>query len=258
MPLFRFLLALLLLINPLQAAGLRLAFNTLEPWKQYDAAGRASGAYTEIARELARRLDLQLEIVDCPLKRCLAMLAGGRADLAVGLQRSPERDAYLAFLATPYRLHSADKVFYLRREEAGRLARYDDLLGLRLGVKLGSELFDRFDADPRLDKQAVPENATNFRKLLAGRVDAVALAEDQGEFLLATLGLAGKVAKAPYRESDGSPRSVALARSSPHYLRLAEFEAAMAAMRRDGTLRRIYQQHYYRRYGIDETAVRVE
>jgi polar amino acid transport system substrate-binding protein len=248
----------LLFATAAHADRLRLAFNTLEPWKVFDGQHRATGAYTEIARELARRLGMELEIVECPLKRCLFLLERGQADLAIGLQTSPEREHYLRFLATPYRRYSSDKVFYLRQGEGGRLTHYESLYGLKVGLRLGSELFDRFDLDTHVHKEPVPDQATNFRKLLAGRIDAVLLPEDQGEYLVATLGLAGKVEKASYREVDGSPRSIALAKHSPMNGRLADFEAAMAAMRRDGTLTGLYQRYYYRQYGVADSAVKLD
>ncbi|WP_374347299.1 substrate-binding periplasmic protein [Chitinimonas sp.] len=254
----RFVIYLALAMSCAQAAPLRLAFNTLAPWKIYDAQGQAAGAYTEVVRELARRLGLEFKAIDCPLKRCLALLEHGEVDVAIGLQSSGEREKYLHFLQTPYRLHASDKVFYLRRGEQGRLQRYEDLHGLTVGTRLGSEVFDRFDDDRQIRKEAVPDPAVNFRKLLLRRLDAVAIPEDQGEFLLATLQLGQQIEKAPFRQLDATPRFLAVARLSPLATRLSDFEAAMAAMRNDGTLRRLYLIHYYQRFGVSEQAVPIE
>jgi polar amino acid transport system substrate-binding protein len=249
---------LLYVLSLAQAAPLRLAFDTLEPWKRYDEQGKATGAYVEIARELARRIGTPLEIVDCPLKRCLAMLQHGDADIFIGLDATPERERYLRFLSTPYRMHVSDRVFYMRGADTSRLRNAGDLANLRIGAKLGSELAEKLAAREGLRIEVVPDPRSNFAKLQADRIDVVAIPEDQGEYLLATLHLQGRVAKAPYREMDGSPRSVAIARVSPFATQFDQIDAAMTAMRADGTLRRIYQTQYYDRFGISPQAISIE
>jgi len=238
----------------LAARPLVLAFDELPPWKtvQGDIYG---GAYTEIVRELARRVGLPLEVVNCPLKRCLSMLEQGSADIAIGYKASGARHHFLHFLATPYRTRSADKVFYVLRERGALIRQYQDLNRLRIGVKLGADYFARFDADAALNKDAARDQQVNFRKLALGRLDAVLIPEDQGEAMLARMDLRGVLAKAPFRHGDPTPRAVALSRKSAHAARLADFEQAMAAMVRDGTLERIYRRDYFDALRIAPDAV---
>ncbi|MES2318463.1 MAG: transporter substrate-binding domain-containing protein [Pseudomonadota bacterium] len=225
--------------------ALVLAFDELPPWKTLAAPGQYGGAYTEIVRELARRAGLPLDIVHCPLKRCMRMLEQGTADLAIGYKDSPERRRFLHFLVTPYRTLSADKVFYTVRGKGVAIASYRDLAGLRIGVKSGASYFARFDNDAALNKDAARDMEVNLRKLLLGRLDTVLIPEDQGEALLARLDLGALLGKAAYREHDPTPRSVALSKASPHVARLAQLERAMADMARDGTLEKIYRRHYF-------------
>ncbi|RBJ68952.1 amino acid ABC transporter substrate-binding protein, partial [Pseudomonas sp. MWU12-2534b] len=49
-----------------EARELVFAYNVFEPWKRLDAQGQPAGPYTEIVRELARRLDLRLRFLHCP------------------------------------------------------------------------------------------------------------------------------------------------------------------------------------------------
>lgn len=233
------------------------AFSELAPWKTKDGVDYG-GAYTEIVRELARRVHRELQITECPHARCLLMMKSGEADLGIGIQRSPERELFLAYLQTPYRKTASDRVFYVRRGEAQRIGRYEDLQGLRIGITLGSAYFDRFDDDKTLDKEAAPTNAANLQKLLLKRVDAVLMPEDQGAVLLSQLGLAGQVETAVYREHDLDPRSVAVSRHSAAFALMPQLEAAMLAMRRDGTLAAIYDKHYYERYRVTRKQVRLE
>ncbi len=255
---------LLLLGEPAGAASpappLVFAFSELAPWKTKSADGNEfGGAYTEIVRELARRLGRDLRIVDCPHARCMLMLRVGEADLTIGIQQSPERDEYLAFLRTPYRKSASDRVFYVRRGEAKRIRRYEDLRELHIGIKQGSEYFDRFDDDTTLHKEIALSNSVNLRKLVLQRLDAVVMPEDQGAALMNEPELRGKVEVAVYRERDPTPRSIAVSRKSAAAIELLpQLEAAMQAMRRDGTLAAIYDRHYFEHYHVSRKQLRLD
>ncbi|XHS79548.1 substrate-binding periplasmic protein [Burkholderiaceae bacterium UC74_6] len=235
------------------------AFSELAPWKTKTAdGGDFGGAYTLIVRELARRLGRDLRIVECPHARCMLMLRVGEADLTIGVQQSPERDAYLAFLRTPYRKSASDRVFYVRRGEAKRIRRYEDLRDLHIGIKQGSEYFDRFDEDTTLHKEIALSNSANLRKLVLRRLDAVVMPEDQGAVLMNEPELRGQLEAAVYRERDLIPRSVAVSRKSAAIELLPQLEAAMQAMRRDGTLAAIYDKHYFERYRVSRKQLRLD
>ena len=237
-------------------AELVLAFNELPPWKMQEN-GQFVGAHVEIIRELARRTGRPLRIAPCPLQRCLYMLEHGQADIAIGLQPTPERARFLHYLRTPYRAHSSDKVFYVARDGGVRIAAYADLAPLRIGVKLGADYFPRFDHDTALHKEVVSDMALNFHKLSAGRIDTLVIAEDQGAAYLARLKLDQRIRKADYRVADGAPRSVAIARQAPHVRDVAPFEAAMTEMVRDGTVTRLIRRHYYDAFHIPYDAVQI-
>ena len=236
------------------AEPLVLAFNELPPWKMQEN-GQFVGAHVEIIRELARRTARPLRIVPCPLQRCLYMLEHGQADIAIGLQPTPERARFLHYLRTPYRAHSSDKVFYVARDAGVRIASYADLAPLRIGVKLGADYFPRFDHDTALHKETVSDMALNFIKLSAGRIDTLVIAEDQGAAYLARLKLDQRIRKADYRVADGAPRSVAIARQAPHVRDVAPFESAMTEMVRDGTVTRLIRRYYYDAFHIPYDAV---
>lgn len=240
-----------------QPPALRLAAAELAPWMTRQG-GHMGGAYTEIVREIARRLATPLEVVECPLKRCLKLLEVGEADLAIGLRQSPERLEYLHYLATPYRRSSSDRVFLLRRGDTRRLSSYEDLRGLRIGVTDGSEYFPRFKADNSLQKDVAPNSESSLRKLMLKRVDTVILPEDQALALVAQLGLREQTEFAPLRVPEPTPRAIAVSRRSALMARLPALEQAMQVMREDGTLTAIYERHYYRVYEVSPQRIRID
>lgn len=240
------------------AAGpLVFAFSELPPWKTVDGK-RLGGAYTEIVRELAKRTGNELEIFQCPIKRCLKMIEDGKADVIIGIQTSPEREAFIQFIHTPYRKFSSDKVFYVPKGKASTIRNYGDLHKLRIGVKNGTQYFDRFDEDTQLTKDGARDAEASFKKLLRGRVDTVVMAEDQGESFLYSLQLQGQLDKAVYREPDRSPRFVGFSKKSSFLAQLPQFEAAMAAMVKDGTLRTLFKRYYFDAYHVPRDAFPIE
>jgi polar amino acid transport system substrate-binding protein len=238
-----------------------LAFSELAPWKTKSGVEpnvEYGGAYTEIVRELARRVGRELRITECPHARCMLMMRAGEADLSIGIQQSPEREEFMAFLQTPYRRSATDRVFYVRRGDAQRIRRYEDLKGLHIGVGRGSAYFDRFDDDPTLLKEPGPNNAANLHKLLLKRLDAVVMPEDQGAVLISELDVGHQLEEAVYRERDLTPRSIAVSRHSAVFALLPQLEGAMQAMRRDGTLTAIFDKHFYERYRVTRKQVRLD
>ena len=236
------------------------AFSELPPWKVKEGPNGTEfgGVHPAILRELARRVGRRLEIVDCPYKRCLRLMETGEADLNIGVIETPDRDKFIQFLRTPYRTHSADRVFYVRAGDAARIRKYSDLYGLTIGVASGSVQFKRFDEDARLTKEVAPDNVSNFHKLVLHRVDAVVIAEDQAVALRSELHLDAQIEAAQLHIPDPATRSIAVSRRSKAMALLPNLEKAMQDMRNDGTLAALYDQYYYRRYGLSRQQIRID
>ena len=248
---------------PMDAAeppALVFAFSELAPWKVKEGANGSEygGVHTAIVRELARRVGRRLEIIECPQKRCLLLMQTGQAVLIIGMIQTPEREVYMKFLNTPNRIHSADRVFYVRAGEAARIKRYSDLSGLTIGTVNGSVYFKRFDDDTRLTKEVAHDNVANLHKLLLHRVDAVAIAEDQAAALVSELHLQSQLEPAKLHIPDPATRAVAVSKQSKAIALLPELEKAMHDMRSDGTLAALYDQHYYKRYGLSRREIKVD
>ncbi|OWY41039.1 hypothetical protein CEK28_01860 [Xenophilus sp. AP218F] len=237
-------LLLLAVLFPLAARAaeptppLVFAFNPFPPGKTCDAAGKPGGPYVEIVRELARRARLPLEIWTCPLKRCLAGMRAGRADLMIGIHPTPERRRYQDFLDPPFTVGNR-LVLYQRRGDMRRIARYEDLLPLEIAVVDGGRYFPRFDADSRLRRDPGDSLEAGLRKLQAGRVDVVIAHRQQLETLSDGPLLAAALRQSGLEFRLRQSRYVSLAYRSPYYARKAQFADILRQMRRDGTVRRL-------------------
>ena len=236
------------------------AFSELAPWKVKEGPNRSEygGVHPAILRELARRVGRRLEIVDCPYKRCLRLMETGQADIMIGVIQTPEREAYIKFLNAPHRSHSSDRVFYVRAGEASRIKKYADLDGLTIGVANGSAQFKQFDEDTRLHKETALDNVINFQKLLLHRVDTVVIAEDQAAALVSEMHLQSQIEPARLHIPDHATRSIGVSRKSKAMALLPALEKAMRDMRSDGTLTALFDQYYFKRYGLSRRQIKVE
>ncbi|WP_160309846.1 substrate-binding periplasmic protein [Chromobacterium subtsugae] len=215
-----------------------LAYNAFAPWKNYDGQGQPSGPYTEIVRELARRLRLPLRFLNCPLPRCLAAMQQGRADLMIGVQHSPQRARYLDYLEPPFA--SGNRLaLYQRGNDPRVIRRYQDLLPLTVGVVDGVQYQEAFDQDPRLRRDTALTMESSFRKLAAGRIDVLIGNEQQTGLLAASHEFAGRVRRAGLTLDDLRPHRLALAQNSPFHAEKARFSQALQAMLDDGSVARI-------------------
>lgn len=231
-----------------ELSGIVVPFSPLPPWKFVDN-GKFEGAYAEILREIAARLDKPIEFTQCPLKRCLRLMQTGEANLIIGVAATPERTVYIRFLDTPYRISSA-KVFYVRKEGGTRLGKHADLYDLKVGTKLGARYFPVFDNDERIAKVTAATNRQTFEMLARGRTDALIIAEDQGEYWISRLGYRGRFEKAEFFYRDRSPRSIGVSRRSSLIGHFGAVEAAMEGLVKEGTLKEIYREQYFQRFGI--------
>lgn len=228
---------------------LRVVFSDdLKPWI-LNSADKIEGVYPAIIVEIAEELNLQVELMEYPLKRCETMMEHGEVDIIIGIKDTVQRKKYIEFLKTPYRSSSA-KVFYMRSGERNRLNRFDDLYKIRVGTKLGNKYYPDFDDNKHINKEYVNSEEQNFSKLLVNRIDAVIIPEDRGEFLVSALNLRGKVEKAQYQYPDGSPRYIGISKRSPYIKDIKKFNSVMKKISENGMLESLYMKHFFNKYNI--------
>ncbi len=215
--------------------SLVVAFSLLPPWKVINS-GQFEGAYAELIRELAKKLNMQIEFNKCPLKRCLKMMEDGTADIIIGINDHSERKKYIQFINTPIKMSTA-KVFYLKKGGRHTIQKYEDLKKLKvIGTKLGAKYFTQFDNDTELHKYPVTDNTQILLMLILDRIDAVAISEDQGEYLISMLRIRGEVEKAIYSHKDYSPRYIGISKKSHYFSKIDKIESAMNQISESGRL----------------------
>ena len=200
----------------------------------------ATGLGTDMVREIMRRAGIDYTIDLLPWKRAYTA-ALERPDACVySTTRTPERERQFKW-AGP--IAAADWVLMARADRPFKLRSLEDARSYRIGTYHGDarDQFLRargFDVDPASNDQ------TNPRKLMMGRIDlwAASLGLNSRQ-TLARLGYTDKVV--PVLVFNRIQTYLACNRAVPDRL-VAQMNAALEAMERDGTARRIrrkYENH---------------
>lgn len=236
------LVVLALLLGPLGAVvaqtgqpSVRVVGNHAPPYRIVEH-GVFRGIYIDAFREVARRAGFSVEFHEAPTARALLMLDSGEADVMLGPNRTPEREAFLVFTKATF--PSEPKVFYSNL--GGVVDNYHDLAGKTIAVVRSAVYFEPFDSDLGLIKEVAPDYESALRKVEAGRNDVVIAPELQGDYLVRSLGL--KLVKAAYRV-EGRPSHIALSRRSPVLALQGTIEATLEALMADGTWDRIVARY---------------
>lgn len=231
-----------------------VAYSELPPWKVINN-GKIEGAYAEIARELAQRLNMHIVFKECSLMRCLQIIKDGQADIIIGIQIVAERLDYIQPLK-PAIKRSPAKVFYLKKDTKYIINDYEDLKGIKsIGTQRGSKYFSKFDNDLTLNKHEVTHDAQIFSMLLRGRVDAIIINEEQGEYMLSKLEIRDEIKKANYSYNDENPRYIGMSKKSAHNKNINLFEIAIKNISDSDKLEQIMNEHFFIKNKIPTDAI---
>ncbi|HEX2974963.1 MAG TPA: transporter substrate-binding domain-containing protein [Bacteroidales bacterium] len=202
------------------------AFSEFGPFK-FMKDNHPNGLDVQLLREIARKLNMRMEFVECSFARCMEFLKTGEADVVTSLQRRPDREEYIRFIEPPYLTKSA-KRFYVRKGYGWRIKKHEDLYGMRIGVKRGVAYFPRFDSDSKILKEAVNDAFLNLKKLEKGRIDAFINTESEGDFLIKKGGFEGAFEKAPYTFNEKCDVYIGLSKKSKLMPQIREIETITA------------------------------
>jgi polar amino acid transport system substrate-binding protein len=177
--------------------------------------GRLHGVCVEAAKRAFAAAGRTLQVDDVgPWSRCQALVERGQVDAMVCAFDTPRRRDYAVVVEPPLARNEA--ALFVRRDSLLRFERWTDLAGLRIGVGHGVSL--GAEVDQQLARHAQVDNALsealNLRKLLAGRLDAVATAREAGEQMLLARGCQQEVRALP-RTLGGASLYLQISRQSP-------------------------------------------
>ena len=205
---------------------------------------RYSGIDLDIAREIARRMRLDVSFEKCPWARCLQWLQEGRVDFLSSAYKKPDREVFLEYFRQPY-LASLPIAFYFKRESKYEIEKYEDISSrMKIGVLRNASYFEQFDQDKNLSKYEVTTQDQLFPMLMFGRVDLVAGYVPTENYRLVVEGYKGKIEKSLYEYSGRDPVFMALGKKSPFIERMQEFNRINDELISEGFIKKTVDGYY--------------
>lgn len=238
--------AILLLANQsLAKTQLTLVGNTGNyPVCYQDDSGKIVGINVDIIRELAKRMDIDINIQLVPWARTLSMIKHGQVDGGFPLFITPERQEYALYTSVP--LHEAVMLAYVKYPETFSGNKLEDLYGKKIGINRGYSISAEFDLARKQDKFEVTE-VEKIHQLVSmvfhGHLDAlVAKRSSVGSYLKRS----GKWLKVlgPINKSEGAFLVLSKkAKINNKQQLLKDINQTMQDMMADGTIERITRQY---------------
>lgn len=216
--------------------------SSLPPWNT-NANGQPEGADVEIIKALAASLGLDVEFRFEPFKRLLENMKSGEIDMMAGLLRRPDREEYIYFIDPPYKTKS-NKAFFVLKGKEDSISSYADLAGKTIGIRTETIYFEPFDSDASILKEAVPDNDSNIRKLLAGRIDAFLITDATGDYYVAKEGAQDKIVKARYMYNENNPVFMGFSKKSKLIDKKDAIVSALSQMINNGEVDKIIRNYF--------------
>jgi len=229
------LLALTAPAAPAAPPPLHLVANYWEPYTGQDLPRQ--GLASEVVVAALRRAGYQVDITIMPWSRVLSTVYQHQADGVVAIWATSERRGKLLFSDS----YLSNQLFILHMPgQLGDASEFRQLSGARIGVGRDYEYSDGFLAQTNFQRVPVDRTIQNLLKLTVGRIDGVLedklIAQYQIQANIDAHGALGNIefATAPMMTL---PLYLAINPRTPNASQIvARFNAALAGMRKDGTL----------------------
>lgn len=237
MPLKRWAALLALLLLPGLAPAREMRFITVDaaPWASQPEA--PMGAFPELVREIERRTGHSIAISLNPFARVERELETGEQDCTI-----------LMWIDARARVVERGENVYVMpfgvvARKGVRLTDYDDLSALTISVVRGVPISARFDADALVRKDFDKDYAVAVRKMVHGRVEAVAGALPTIAYLAAQNGFGDALGERLVLST--VPLALQCSRRSANLDVMPQLNAAIRAMAADGTLAHVLANNHY-------------
>jgi polar amino acid transport system substrate-binding protein len=235
------LAALMLLLLLLTTAGaqaqvrgdpLYITTESAAPSSMLDGEGQVIGISTDKVRAALDRAGLSYTIELLPWKRAYAAARERRNACVYSTSRTPEREPLFKWVGP---IDSADWVLMGRANRRFALRTLDDARPYRIGTYNG-DARDHFLRSRGFRVDAAPNDLTNPRKLLLGRIDLWAAALRAGSPVLEQNGWAGQIV--PVLVFNQIDVFLACHRAVPDEV-IARLNGAISALEREGAMHQI-------------------
>lgn len=210
----------------------------------YEGDSGPEGFSVELLRLMAAGAGLPLTLEVLPWQRAMQMAEAQPTGVLFSLTRTPEREAQFQWVGPIAQRRIL--IYKLASRPDLRLARLGDLGALRIGVVRDSAADKQLQAEglkPGMQLEQGLDDATNVRKLLAGRMEFVALLDWAAAWNTRQLKLP-YAALQPVMELDTTRSYWYGLRPDADPALVKRLQAALDAIKRDGRYERLRQRYF--------------
>ena len=209
------------------------------PWEIINPES-ITGIDIEIINRIGVKLGMPISYRRYPFARCIKNMEEGTVDLMAYLSFKEERTSFMRYIQPAYM--NGVKAFFVLKDNGKKIAKYEDLFGLTVGVIRGTKHHKQFDTDQRINHIEVTSTEQMLSMLLLKRLDAVIDNDTGGLYHINRLGLNDKIAMAEYTIVLKNNGYFAFSKNSKHLDKADAFELALKEMQKNGEIERIVQQ----------------
>lgn len=224
-------------------AGLAGFTENLAPLNYQDETG-PQGFSVELLRLMAAAAGLPLELQVLPWQRAVQMAEAQPNSVLFSLTRTPEREGQFQWVGPIAQRRIL--IYKLASRDDLRLTRLGELGGARIGVVRESAADRQLQAAglrPGIELEQGLDDATNVRKLLAGRMEFLILLDWAAAWNLRQLRLPYETLQ-PVMEQDTSKSYWYGLRADADPALVRRLQAALDAIKRDGRYERLRQRYF--------------
>lgn len=145
------------------------------------------GSDMELARYIAEKLGVKLQIEAMDFDQCYAAVAQGKADLSIAaFSKTPEREENFHLSKEYSGGESEGEVLLCLKENAGKLKTKEDFKGKKVGAQNASLQQQVVSKElPEATQEPLSNVNLGIEMLLRGKIDALAIGASNSELILA-------------------------------------------------------------------------
>ena len=209
-----------------------------QPFSYHDASDTLVGYDVEVAKELAKRLGVEIEIAEAPWDGLFAGMSSGRYDLVInGVDATPDRAETFNF-SEPY---AYDHTVLIVPAANTDITAFEDLKGRTTANSIGStyqEIGEQYGATVK----GVDTLVETLTMVMNGQVDATINASTSfGDYMKANPTAPLKIAATA---GEATQYIIPVVKGDDNATLLAAVNEALAAMRADGTLKALSEKYF--------------
>ena len=159
-----------------------------------DAGGTGfKGLFADAIPAILAKAGIDTKLEARPFARLYAELGSQELGGAMSVLETPQRKESANFTKPLIVEHT---VIVVPKEKSFKLASFADLNGKSIGTRAGFS-YSYFDSRPEIKREAGPDHVSNVRKMLAGRLDGVAVGSVTGIYAIREAGLGNQIEVLP-------------------------------------------------------------